>query len=217
MKHEIPEAILNKLKEHGLHTKDNYWQLKQNKLWIVKHKALEKLAIAEGIVFDMPQMIENDTSNKTVAMIVQGRLGDKVEWSVGEAAPGNCMNNYPYAMAEKRAKDRVTLKLLGVSGDVYSEDESDDFKQQEEAEEKNRLNQFTPSQQIGLAVFGFKEMITKCDDTEACIKIFTDIKNHEPSLSKEAIDSLYNHACKNDNIDDNELYDVVQTIGNPPE
>ena len=31
-------------------------------------------------------------------------------------------------MAEKRLKDRIILKLVGVSGYVYSEDESDDFK-----------------------------------------------------------------------------------------
>lgn len=31
-------------------------------------------------------------------------------------------------MAEKRAKDRVILKLVGLHGYVYSEEESDDFK-----------------------------------------------------------------------------------------
>ena len=31
-------------------------------------------------------------------------------------------------MAEKRAKDRVVLKLVDLSGDFYSEDEADDFK-----------------------------------------------------------------------------------------
>jgi hypothetical protein len=31
-------------------------------------------------------------------------------------------------MAEKRAKDRVVLKLIGLHGLVYSEEESDDFK-----------------------------------------------------------------------------------------
>jgi hypothetical protein len=34
---------------------------------------------------------------------------------------------YPYAMAEKRGKDRVILKLAGLQG-VYSEEEADDFK-----------------------------------------------------------------------------------------
>ena len=31
-------------------------------------------------------------------------------------------------MAEKRAVDRCVLKLIGCSGDVYSEIEADDFK-----------------------------------------------------------------------------------------
>ena len=42
----------------------------------------------------------------------------------------NNKNSYPYAMAEKRAKDRVILKLIGVAGFVYSEDEADAFKEE---------------------------------------------------------------------------------------
>jgi hypothetical protein len=33
-------------------------------------------------------------------------------------------------MAEKRAKDRVILKLIGLHGLAYSEEEADDFKQE---------------------------------------------------------------------------------------
>ena len=50
-------------------------------------------------------------------------------WSIGEVAPNNCKNAYPFAMAEKRAKDRVILKLAGLHGYVYSEDEAEDFKE----------------------------------------------------------------------------------------
>jgi hypothetical protein len=38
------------------------------------------------------------------------------------------MAAYPFAMAEKRAKDRVILKLIALHGLVYSEDDSDEFK-----------------------------------------------------------------------------------------
>ena len=62
-------------------------------------------------------------------MLCTGRMGDKSEWSIGEAAPYNNKNSYPFAMAEKRAKDRVILKLVGLHGDVYSEDEADDFRE----------------------------------------------------------------------------------------
>jgi hypothetical protein len=43
---------------------------------------------------------------------------------------------YPYAMAEKRAKDRVILKLAGLYGS-HSEEEADDFKQGSKPEEEN--------------------------------------------------------------------------------
>ncbi len=62
-----------------------------------------------------------------VVILVTGRFNDKVEWSFGEAAPYNLKNNYPFAMAEKRAKDRVILKLVGLHGDAYSEIEADEF------------------------------------------------------------------------------------------
>jgi hypothetical protein len=46
-------------------------------------------------------------------------------------------------MAEKRAKDRVILKLLGIAGDMYSEEEADEFKQatpQEKAKATRSVN-----------------------------------------------------------------------------
>ena len=52
------------------------------------------------------------------------RNGDTVT-TYGEASPRNTKNAYPYAMAEKRAVDRAILKLLGLHGFVYSEDEMD--------------------------------------------------------------------------------------------
>ena len=61
--------------------------------------------------------------------MVVGRMGERSEWSIGEAASYNNKNSYPFAMAEKRAKDRVILKLVGLHGDVYSEDEADAFKE----------------------------------------------------------------------------------------
>jgi hypothetical protein len=57
-----------------------------------------------------------------------GKLGDGFVESYGEASPKNNRNQYPLAMAQKRAEDRVILGLLSVYGDVYSEEEADDFK-----------------------------------------------------------------------------------------
>lgn len=95
---------------------------------VILHKALEKVAAYKGIKFDPPMIVQSDIANKLVAVSVTGHLNDHSEWSFGEAAPYNNKNVYPFAMAEKRAKDRVILKLVGLHGDVYSEDEADEFK-----------------------------------------------------------------------------------------
>ncbi len=107
--------------------KDAFWQHKQSGQWLIKHRDLEIAAGRAGIRFDAPQVLESDAS-KCVAIVVTGRLSDAVEWSIGEASPKNTQQAYPYAMAEKRAKDRVILKLFGVHGHAYSEEEADDFK-----------------------------------------------------------------------------------------
>lgn len=76
----------------------------------------------------MPQILEANAGNKIASMVVSGRLEGRIEWATGEASPANCTNAYPWAMAEKRAKDRVILKLIGLAGLAYSEEEADEFK-----------------------------------------------------------------------------------------
>jgi hypothetical protein len=49
----------------------------------------------------------------------------------GEVSKSNCKNDYPYAMAFKRCFDRVVLKLCKLAYDgIYSDSESDEFKEQ---------------------------------------------------------------------------------------
>ena len=91
-------------------------------------RRLEKIAAKQGIQFDAPVHLLSNPAQKEVVIQVTGRLGDRQEWSIGEVSAKNCRNDYPFAMAEKRAKDRVILKLLGVAGDTYSEEEADAFK-----------------------------------------------------------------------------------------
>src|SRR6478609_10409547 len=108
----------------------DFWELPQKKgTWIAKHSALEIVAVKAKIEWTKLDIIESDTANGIAVMAVGGKLGDREEWSTGEASPKNNKNAYPWAMAEKRAKDRVVLKLSGIAGLVYSEDEADDFKQ----------------------------------------------------------------------------------------
>ena len=127
---EIPESVTKVCKEIGLSAKDSCWELPQRKgTWIMKHKSLERIAAHKGVRFDVPTIIESDAEKKICIIMVSGTLGEASEWSIGEATAYNNKNAYPYAMAEKRAKDRVILKLVGLHGDVYSDIEADDFRQ----------------------------------------------------------------------------------------
>lgn len=105
---------------------------------VIYHVALERIATKAGIVFDPPQIVRAEKDE--AVMIVLGRMGAKSEWATGEALVDRnykvkgAQAPYVYAMAEKRGKDRVVLKLIELHGDVYSEDEADDLKQQFDAD-----------------------------------------------------------------------------------
>jgi len=126
----IPDSVTKVCKEIGLNARESCWELPQRKgTWIMKHKSLERIGAHKGIKFDLPTIIESDAEKKICIIMVSGTLGEASEWSIGEATAYNNKNAYPFAMAEKRAKDRVILKLVGLHGDVYSDIEADDFKQ----------------------------------------------------------------------------------------
>lgn len=124
----VAKHIADILKAYGLDSKEALWDC--HGTWVMYHRYCEIIAAKAGIWFDPPHIVEAKSADKIVALCVVGHMGDdRSEWSFGEAAPGNNKNAYPYAMAEKRAKDRVILKLVGLAGFVYSEEEADDFKE----------------------------------------------------------------------------------------
>jgi hypothetical protein len=122
----LDPMVIEVLKKYGEDGRTACWDC--HGTWVVLHKALERVAVKAKIKFDPPQVLVVDAENKTVAICVNGTMDGRSEWSIGEAAPYNNKNAYPFAMAEKRAKDRVILKLVGLHGLLYSEDEVDDFK-----------------------------------------------------------------------------------------
>lgn len=141
MTKKLDPRLIEILKEYGEDPNEALWDC--HGTWVAYHRAIERIAAKAGIVFEMPTVIEGNSSAKTVAIAVRGhmvtdakdRTFRREEWSFGEASPANNKNAYPYAMAEKRAKDRVVLKLVGLHGEVYSEEEVDDFKAQRSVEE----------------------------------------------------------------------------------
>jgi hypothetical protein len=117
--------------------------LSQSDVWavqgtpVVKHSALERLSAKLGISWDMPKEVL--ASMNEIVILARGTRKDGIsEWSYGEVnvvregVPGGNYRisgkqaGYPFAMAEKRAKDRVIIKLAGLHG-AYSEEEADDF------------------------------------------------------------------------------------------
>ena len=66
-----------------------------------------------------------------VAMIITGYKSDNPNykiWTTGEANGDNCTMNYLSAMAEKRGKDRIILKLINAyEYGIYSDVEAYDF------------------------------------------------------------------------------------------
>ncbi|MDP4004285.1 trna delta -isopentenylpyrophosphate transferase [Methylobacterium sp. NEAU K] len=118
----------------------NVWRVQGTA--VIYHKTLERIAAQAGIVFEPPTLIRAERDEAVI--LVTGRLpgtksgakaaADRVEWSLGEALVNvnyrvsGKQAAYVYAMAEKRGKDRVILKLIELHGLVYSEEEADEFR-----------------------------------------------------------------------------------------
>lgn len=123
----LPKEVAAFMEKYKV-TSDEVWPVPGGKAYAVKHKALERIAIEQGITFERPSVVACDLAEKSMVICTFGKMGDRTEWSFGEASPSNNKNQYMAAMAEKRSRDRVILKLLSKHGDLYSEEEADDFK-----------------------------------------------------------------------------------------
>jgi hypothetical protein len=105
------------------------WQVQGKN--VIKHAALEWLAGVFDVQWSPAQVLRAERDEAVIGVTA---------WSIGEALVGvnyrvtGKQAAYVYAMAEKRAKDRVILKLAQLHG-AYSEDEADEFKEARPSEE----------------------------------------------------------------------------------
>lgn len=118
------KAVMAFMEKYGIES-DEVWEV-HGTTWVVKHKALERVAAEVGVVWEKPELKVCDMAQGFCSILVGGRINpgtskERLEYSFGEASPKNNKNAYPVAMAEKRAKDRVILKLLACSGELYSD------------------------------------------------------------------------------------------------
>jgi hypothetical protein len=125
------KKIAEVLAKFGEPMAGNVWRVQGTA--VIYHKALERIAAHAQIQFETPTIVRAERDEAVI--LVTGRMGERVEWSIGEALIGTNYRvsgkqaAYVYAMAEKRAKDRVILKLIELHGLVYSEEEADEFRQ----------------------------------------------------------------------------------------
>jgi hypothetical protein len=181
--------------------RDSIWEVQGTP--VVKHKDVERLGAVLGVKWDVPQVLRAERDEAVI--MVTGRMGDKLEWSIGEALivqPNQVGGNYkvtgkqasyPYAMAEKRGKDRVILKLADLHGDAYSSEEADDFREGASQSSSNQSsnNKATANNDNTIDPTKLLQDIKIDIDKTKSIKDLTDLMNHKDmkedlkKLSKE--------------------------------
>ena len=108
-------------------SKDDFWEVRGG-IWVITHNACEKIAEIEKIKFLQPEV---HYWLDSICLIGFAEKDEKFIWATGEASDQNVkgQGKYYWAMAEKRLKDRLTLKMINAyEWGIYSEEESEAFK-----------------------------------------------------------------------------------------
>ena len=140
---------------------------------VIAHKALERIAARAGIIFAPPTVLRAERDE--AVLLALGRMGERSEWSIGEALLNvnyrvpDKRYAYVYAKAEERAKDRIILKLIGLHGLLYSEEEADEF-----SESWSSSNENTPAEEIGTGRYVAAELRRKLDAAKT-VEAVTDL------------------------------------------
>ena len=118
-----------------------------------------------------------------VAMIITGYKQDNPDykiWTTGEANGDNCSMNYMSAMAEKRGKDRIILKLINAyEYGIYSDVEADDFGKREKAPTEKQLEKLhNLADDLGYKLMGVDKM-TREDVSNKIDELQNEILNRE--------------------------------------
>ncbi len=94
---------------------------------IDKIQAAARIHVTYDLLYHTADLKTAIVKAKGVRYDEEGKITGVIE-SFGEVSEKNNMNEYPIAMAEKRAMARVVLKLAGLYAEgFFSEDESNEF------------------------------------------------------------------------------------------
>jgi len=118
------EALKEIYKENGLVDSDVFVMTLGGKdIPMVKREGIEKIQAKNKISVTFELMKCSDDNSHVVVKGVGTQGSIRIE-SFGEASAKNNKNQYPVAMAEKRALSRVVLKMCGMYAlGIYGEDE----------------------------------------------------------------------------------------------
>lgn len=164
---KLPDRIADILKENGL-GKEAVWDC--HGTWVMYHESIERIAAERGITYDDPIIVEASTKDKIATILMRGYLPDgKSEVSFGESNPANCKNAYPWSMAEKRAKDRIVLKLIDLHGSVYGQDEADWDENQPKNDKQSAKTETVAAanDEPSITPEKIKDLIDKCSTKKA--------------------------------------------------
>ncbi len=126
------EMLRDLFVENGLVKDEDTYILPYGKgVTIITRSGIEKIQYHNNI--QVNYFVESIVPPDFVVIKAIAKKGDIVMESYGEASSKNTKQTYPVAMAEKRALSRVVLKITGFyKYGVFGEDESDDFKREQE-------------------------------------------------------------------------------------
>lgn len=148
---QSPKYITSKEKAIEM-IESGLYNLSESDFWILMNKtktdkmAYTGLIISHNGCLKINDKLENKVNPFNFTLDKEGYNNslvytyiDSDTYEVGEFSQANCKNGYPYAMAFKRCFDRVVLKKskLAFSG-IYSEVEADEFKEQQDIDEKQQ-------------------------------------------------------------------------------
>ena len=128
---ELTITVGGKKKQIKLEKEDYYYLSREKeKIPVIKHDALIRLADANGIKVDKTFLefgVFHSPNNFCFIHRAVGTLADgTVIDEVGEANPSNLDSGiskmYPGIMSNKRAQDRLLIRLMGLQGKVYSDE-----------------------------------------------------------------------------------------------
>ena len=172
------EQIATILAQYGVPADGSVWRVEGQAF--IHHRALERIAAQAKITFESPTVLRSERDE--AVLLVLGRMGERVEWSIGEAIvgvnydPPGSEPAYVYAMAEKRAKDRVILKLIQLH-DVVSSEEPQVLESRPRGSNEN-----TPAVEGGMEpsiVPELERRLDECVTVEAVVALMRDSETQQ--------------------------------------